>query len=231
MSYKIFVSYKYGDTNVQSLKFNFPYPSAKTWILAPNYEPTKVRDYVTKLQDLLEKNHHINKGEADNESLANFKDSTIASKLRNKIFDSSVTIVMISPGMKEYGKLERDQWIPWEISYSLCEYGRNGRTSHTNAMLAVVLPDRNGSYSYCLDERPETTVIYTDNLFEILRKNMFNQKIPSIRQKNGIYIYSGESCYIPCVKWSDFKLNPNLYIERVIKIRDNIDDYNICKMV
>ena len=98
-------------------------------------------------------------------------------------------------------------------------------------MLAVVLPDRNGRYSYCLDERPETTVIYTDNLFEILRKNMFNQKIPSIRQKNGIYIYSGESCYIPCVKWSDFKLNPNLYIERVIKIRDNIDDYNICKMV
>ncbi|MBO7327175.1 MAG: TIR domain-containing protein [Lentisphaeria bacterium] len=231
MSYKIFVSYKYGDTNVLSLKNNYPYPNNGTWSFAATYEPTKVRDYVTKLQELLEKNHHINKGEADNESLANFKDSTIASKLRNKIFDSSVTIVMISPGMKEYGKLERDQWIPWEISYSLCEYGRNGRTSHTNAMLAVVLPDRNGSYSYCLDERPEATVIYTDNLFEILRKNMFNQKIPSIRQKNGIYIYSGESCYIPCVKWSDFKLNPNLYIERVIKIRDNIDSYNIYKTV
>lgn len=231
MSYKIFVSYKYGDTNVLSLKNN--HIQYYNTILTPSsvYEPTKVRDYVTKLQKLLEKNHHINKGEADNESLANFKDSTIASKLRNKIFDSSITIVMISPNMKEYGKLERDQWIPWEISYSLCEYGRNGRTSRTNAILAVVLPDFYGSYSYCLEERPETIIIHTDNLFEILRKNMFNQKIPSIRQENGIYIYSGESCYIPCVKWSDFKLNPNLYIERVIKIRDNIDDYNICKMV
>lgn len=231
MSCKIFVSYKYRDTNVLSLKNNYPYPNNGTWSFAATYEPTKVRDYVTKLQELLEKNHHINKGEADNESLANFKDSTIASKLRNKIFDSSVTIVMISPGMKEYGKLERDQWIPWEISYSLCEYGRNGRTSRTNAMLAVVLPDRNGSYSYCIEERLQTTVIHTDNLFEILRKNMFNQKIPSTRCENGIYLYSGECSYIPCVKWCDFIRIPNSYIERSIKIRDNIDSYNICKLV
>lgn len=231
MSYKIFVSYKYGDTNVLSLKNHYPYPNNGTWSFAATYEPTKVRDYVTKLQELLEKNHHINKGEADNESLANFKDSTIASKLRNKIFDSSITIVMISPGMKEYGKLEQDQWIPWEISYSLHEYGRNGRTSRTNAMLAIVLPDFHGSYSYCLEERPETTIIHTDNLFEILRKNMFNQKVPSIRKENGIYMYSGECSYIPCVKWCDFKLNPNAYIERALKIRDNIDSYNICKMV
>lgn len=231
MSYKIFVSYKYGDTNVLSLKNNYPYPNNGIWSFAATYEPTKVRDYVTKLQELLEKNHHINKGEADNESLENFKNSTIASKLRDKIFDSSVTIVMISPGMKEYGKLERDQWIPWEIQYSLCEYRRNGRTSHANAILAVVLPDRNGSYSYCIDARPNTNIIYTDHLFEILRKNMFNQKIPSRHYENGIYLYSGECSYIPCVKWSDFRLNPNRHIERVIKIRDNINDYNICKVI
>ena len=231
MSYKIFVSYKYGDSNVLSLKNN--YIQYYNTILAPPsvYEPTKVRDYVTKLQELLEKNHHINKCEADNESLANFKDSTIASKLRSKIFDSSITIVMISPGMKEYGKLERDQWIPWEISYSLCEYGRNGRTSRSNAMLAIVLPDFHGSYSYCIDEQPEKTIIHTDNLFEILRKNMFNQKIPFTRYENGICLYSGECSYIPCVKWSDFIRNPNSYVERVIKIRDNINDYNLCKMV
>lgn len=231
MSYKIFVSYKYGDTNVLSLKNN--HIQYYNTILTPSsvYEPTKVRDYVTKLQELLEKKHHINKGEADNESLANFQNSTIASKLRNKIFDSSITIVMISPNMKEYGKLEQDQWIPWEIEYSLCEYGRNGRTSRTNAMLAIVLPDRNGSYSYCIEERPQTTIIHTGNLFEILRKNMFNQKTPNYRYDNGVYIYSGEHSYIPCVRWCDFKQNPNSYLERIIKIRDNINDYNIFKRV
>ena len=221
MGYKIFISYKYGDTNV--------FPLCERTILG--YTPTKVRDYVTKLQVLLEKNHHINKGEADSESLENFKDSTIASKLRDKIFDSRVTIVMISPGMKEWGVLERDQWIPWEISYSLCEYGRNGRTSHSNAMLAVVLPDRMGNYSYCMQRFADRTVINTGILFEILRKNMFNQKIPSVHFEKGIGLYSGEYSYIPCVKWTDFIRSSNSCIERVIRIQNNIRDYNICKVV
>ena len=232
MGYKIFVSYKYGDTNVQSLKIGVAYRYGVALGYNTAYEPTKVRDYVTKLQEVLEANHHINKGEADGESLENFKDSTIASKLRDKIFDSSVTIVMISLGMKEWGVLERDQWIPWEISYSLCEYGRNGRTSYTNAMLAVVLPDIYGSYSYCIVENTPTSItIHTDNLFEILRKNMFNQKIPSVHIEKGVVLYSGEHSYIPCVRWSDFVRNPNSYIERVIGIRNNIGDYNIYKVV
>ena len=231
MGYKIFVSYKYGDTNVLSLKICKPYRYGMALGYSAIYEPTKVRDYVTKLQDLLAVYHHVNKGEADGESLANFADSTIASKLRKKIFDSSVTIVMISPGMKDYGKLEKDQWIPWEISYSLCEYGRNGRTSHSNAILAVVLPDRYGSYSYCIEDTPPSTTIHTDNLFEILIKNMFNKKVPSIRYEDGKKIYLGEASYIPCVRWGDFVKDPNSYIDRVIGIRDNISDYNIYKMV
>lgn len=230
MGYKIFVSYKYGDTNVQPLKtgrqylYSFGY---NTTI----YEPTKVRDYVTKLQELLEVNNHINKGEADGESLAAFKDSTIASKLRDKIYDSSMTIVMISPEMRDYTKLESDQWIPWEISYSLREYGRNERTSHSNAMLAVVLPDRNGSYSYCMEVTDSITTIHFNNLFQILCKNMFNQKNPSTYFEGSQKIYTGEYSYIPCVKWCDFQDNPNQYIERSIRIRENINDYNICKEV
>lgn len=96
-----FVSYKYSDSQVQNL---------------PNIASTTVRNYVDELQDMIEEEDHINKGEDDDESMESLADSTIGSKLGDKIFDSTVTIVMISKGMRE-NKPENEQWIPWEVSY------------------------------------------------------------------------------------------------------------------
>lgn len=225
MSKKIFISYKYGDTSV--------FPLKTTW--EEMLEPTKVRDYVTQLQDIFE-NTHINKGEADDESLEGFTDETIASKLRDKIYDSSVTIVVISPNMKEAWKREEDQWIPWEVAYSLREKTREDRTSRTNAVLAVVLPDRNGSYSYFIEDRnccpTGCRLLRTDTLFTILRKNMFCQRKSDARDcSRGDTVYYGESSYILSAKWKDFFDTPNVFIERAIKINENIGDYEITKVV
>ncbi len=220
MGHKIFISYKYGDTSVKRLD------------RTPCYEVTKVRDYVDELQEKLSEEDHINKGELDGEDLSDFKDSTIASKLRDKIYDSSVTIVLISPNMKEIYKPESDQWIPWEISYSLRESTRNDRTSRRNGVLAVVVPDLYGRYDYALENKSccasGCRYLHTGNLFKILSSNMFNKFSKDRKDcQVGDTVYYGYPSYIHMVRWDDFINNINYWIELVEKIRDNKDEYDI----
>ena len=143
MGNKVFISYKYADSSVQQ----FP----TTSLFTPS---TTVRDYVDRIQSRLERDGiHINKGELDGEDLSHFRDETIQSRLAEKIFDSSVTIVLISPEMSERWKNDKDQWIPWEISYSLRLKrrrfdGDREQRSNRNGILLVYLPDRLGNYEY-----------------------------------------------------------------------------------
>lgn len=140
--YKIFVSYKYRDNNVAPLQDSY-----LEYIC-----PTTVRDYVNVLESYFDKyTNNIYKGESDDTDLSDYDEYTIWSLLKDRIFDSSITIVLISPNIRERYRSERSQWIPWEISFSLKETTRNDRTSHSNAILAVVLPDRNYDYSYCFE--------------------------------------------------------------------------------
>lgn len=220
MGHKIFISYKYGDTSVKRLT------------RTPWNEMTKVRHYVDELQDKLEEDDYINKGELDGEDLSNFKDSTIESKLRNKIYDSTVTIVLVSPNMKEANKNEEDQWIPWEKSYSLRETTRNDRTSRRNGILAVVLPDSSGGYDYMLESKTccpsGCTLWHTNKLFKILRLNMFNQKEEtSYNCALGDKIYSGYASYIHMIKWDNFINNIDYWINEIKKIQDNKNAYDI----
>ena len=147
---KIFVSYKYIDADVQSL------PSV--------VEPTWPCDYVDYIKNNLLKENDIYKGENSDEDISLWEEEEIWEHLKDKIYDSTITIVLISPNMKEPRKWQRSQWIPWEISFSVRETTRSNRTSHRNALLAVILPDRNGSYTY-YDK---------DNLFPILKSNIEN---------------------------------------------------------
>lgn len=224
MGRKIFVSYKYADIDVEELV---------------DYPITKVRDYVTELQGLLDEDDHINKGENDGEDLSDFKDSTIEDGLKSKIFDSTLTIVMISKGMKDAAKVESDQWIPWEVSYSLREITRGDRRSGTNAILAVVIPDIGGSYDYFIQEHYcnscDSRLIKTDFLFRILQKNMFNIKTPTYIDcdfhTDDVQPYSGFSSYIHSVKWCDFIVSPNVYLNIAYSINARLDDYNITKLL
>ena len=188
MGRKIFVSYKYKDRDVQDL----PGVSGFTW----------VRDYVDYIADHLIESGNVYKGEDNTEDLSDKSDDYIWEHLKDKIYDSSVTIVLISPNMRESHKWERSQWIPWEIAYSLRETRRNDYTSHSNAILAVILPNKLGSYSY----------YKRDNLFSILRENI-----------NNGYVY--------VVQWDEFIRCANLDIALAIRHKEETPQYRIVKTV
>ena len=225
MGHKIFISYKYHDSNVFKITNNI-------------YHNDTVRDYVDQLEKYFDKTDDLYKGESDNEDLSQLTEEQIWSQLKDRIYDSTVTIVMILPKMKD-PTLERNLWMPWEVSYSLKEVSRKNKsgklvTSASNAILALVLPDRTGSYSYYITDnkccQDTCRTLHTDRLFKILSENMFNRKEPNCKTcKNDSKIFYGESSYILSVKWADFVQDPNEYIERAIKIQNSIEQYNVVK--
>lgn len=230
MGRKVFVSYKYKDVKVAKLQ-DYYYEEVDGRMIY-NQRLTRVRDYVNELQDVIGKDN-INLGEKDGESLKDFSDSTIQSSLKDKIFNSSVTIVMISKGMKETVKPENEQWIPWEISYSLKEITRADRTSRMNAILGVVLPDETGNCDWYYTHNPICNSIthYTGQLFGILKNNMFNITEPETRECNGSIIKEGDPSFIETVKWDEFKIAYKHYIDKSIEIRDKNEEYNIRKVI
>lgn len=228
MAHKIFVSYKYSDNNVRQINTN-------TW-----FHDT-ARTYVDELEKYIKNAEHIYKGESDGEDLSELTDDAIWEKLKDRIYDSTLTIIIISPNMKEAFSKDRDQWIPWEVSYSLKEVSRKNKsgkmvTSSSNALLAIVLPDRNGSYSYytynnnCCKNSCRT--LLTNTLFQILKDNMFNIKKPDCKTcDNNSKIYYGESSYIISVTWDDFIKDPESYIDRAYIIQNSIEQYDIVKEI
>ena len=62
---------------------------------------------------------------SESPDMSDLKTATIRKKLADMIYSTSVTIVIISPHMKE------SNWIDWEIEYSLTQTTRKERTMGT----------------------------------------------------------------------------------------------------
>lgn len=159
-------------------------------------------DYVDYIKNKVLCDDDIYKGENSDEDISSWSEDAIWNHLKNKIYDSTLTIVLISPNMKETGKWQRSQWIPWEISFSVRETTRNNRTSHRNALLGVILPDKSGSYDY----------YNKNNLFPILKSNI-------------------ENGYAYVVTWDDFLSYPQVDMNIAFDHKDSTPSYKIVKSV
>jgi len=242
---KIFVSYKYGDDQVwQGLdkKYWAEETDERTGIVKKEIKATG-RAYVNFLQEILGE-ENIYKGEKQDESIKGKSEEQIWELLKSRVYDSSVTLVVISPGMKDPYESESEQWMPNEIRYSLWEVDRGDKTSITNALLGVIMPDRNGGYGYIYGKNDcphcgHIRVLHKQTnpyLFNILKGNIFNRKNDNGRSCNGLFcnstIYdSDEHSYLYLVTLEKFIKDGKHqdHINKALEIKKNIDQYDIEK--
>lgn len=226
---KVFVSYKHRDTQVLQIPGQ----------VVSEYGLTTPRNYVDMLDIWMTKMGHICKAEDPGVDLSGLSPETIVNKLADRIYDSTVTLVLMSKGMHDFGKAENEQWIPWEISYSLHEYSRGNRLCATNAMIAVVLPDEYGSYNYFTTDHNcpacKAHIWHINRMFKILRMNMFNKKQPNLFSCQSVFcgmtnLHKGsDHSYIQPIRWIDFISNINGYISLALQRHEHINDYNLTK--
>lgn len=148
--------------------------------------------------------------------------------LKNMIWNTSVTIVIISPNLKS------SQWIDWEIEYSLKNIERNNRVSRANGIVGIIMK-YNSDYTWLETKTSKSDghgciVLNDDKLYPIITRNRFNQKIKTYFCDicKTFDILNGS--YIAIVNEDDFLFSPQTYIDNAYAKMECIDEYEISKL-
>lgn len=185
-----------------------------------SYKYSEAQDLRDRIIKALGKDADYYMGEtSESPDLTDTSTENIKKNLTDMMFGTSVTIVILSPHMKE------SKWIDWEIEYCLREYTRKDRTSHTNGVVGVIMKV-NGSYDwlkYKVKKPDGCTVMayHSDKLYSIINNNRYNQDPP---------VYSCDECkcvdylsgsYIAFVEEDKFIENPQKYINNAYDKSEN----------
>lgn len=198
----------------------------KTFISYKYSEAQGLRD---KIIDALGDDATYYQGEtADSPDLTDTSTENIKKNLRDMMYNTSVTIVVISPNMK------KSKWIDWEIEYCLKNNTRKGRTSHTNGVVGVVMK-YNGDYSWFKSSTKKsdgcTSSTYDEGkVYSIINENRFNQnpKVYSCDTCKTVNALTGS--YISYVLEGDFLADPQKYIDNAYdKSENDADGYDLVK--
>jgi len=139
-------------------------------------------------------------------------DNVIWNYLKDMIWPTTVTIVILSPQMTG------SSWISDEISYSLRKVSRDGKTSRRNGIVAVI-QKVNGSYDWLTKHSVNchgtATVNYRNELlFPIITKNHFNSEPPIVHCDECKTYDSDKGSYISYIQEDTFLANVNGFVEK-----------------
>ena len=189
----------------------------KTFISYKYSEAQYLRD---RIIESLGKDASYYKGEtSDSPDLTDTSTENIKKNLKDMMFDTSVTIVIISPNMKE------SKWIDWEIEYCLKNITRKDRTSHTNGVVGVIMKVDGKydwfKYSTTNSDNCSVSSYHDFKTFDIINNNRYNQdpKIYSCDKCKCVNALTGS--YIAFVEEDDFLGNPIKYINNAYDKSEN----------
>lgn len=189
----------------------------KTFISYKYSEARQLRDDI--IDALGEDAMYYNGENGFSDDMSSCEADTIKKYLADMMFDTGVTIVILSPHMNE------SKWIPWEIEYCLKHETRKDRTSHTNGVVGVIMKV-NGSYdwlnSYGTNCHGSSTTSYNSELIpNIIFNNHFNSKPPKIHCSLCKTYDSEYGSYIEFVDEDTFLANPSTFINRAYDKSEN----------
>lgn len=150
-----------------------------------------------------------------NEAIDSENPDYVMRKIREDyLSDSTVTIFLIGMHSAEILGEEEQQYIKRELQASL--YDGDGNTR--NGVLGVVLPEMyntiyKGNYVCSRCNKNHNWVAINDDT--VIKEFSCNYYLNS----HGNCGYSEDDRYCVLVKWDDFRINPNLYIEQAFNKR------------
>lgn len=197
----------------------------KTFISYKYSEAQAVRDRI--LNSLGEDASYYQGETADSPDLTDTSTENIKRVLTDMMYDTSVTIVVVSPNLKE------SKWVDWEIEYCLKEITRNDRTSKTNGVLGVV-QKVNGGYDWLVtrtekDDGCNVRTIDDSKLYSIIKSNRFNRKEKVYACPNCRTYSQLDGSFISLVDEDDFLKDPDKYIENAFDKAEKADDFELVK--
>ena len=160
-------------------------------------------------------------------------ENIIQEYLYEKLKDTSVTIVLLTPEAVSYRKNwigNYDDWLYDELRYSL-EDRKNNRTNgivavYTDDAKNMILESSSHYCAHCQETKSCRTLKSFDNL---ARKNMLNIKQSYKKNPcNDLYDDSHDS-YISLVSLEEFKQDYTKYIDNAKDERDRLHEFNIYK--
>jgi hypothetical protein len=197
----------------------------KTFISYKYSEAQNVRDRIIKA---LGSDAAYYQGEtADSPDISDTSADNIKKNLKDMIYDTSITIVVVSPDVK------KSKWIDWEIEYSLKEITRQDKTSRTNGVVGVIMKI-DGGYDWLInskrgDDNCSIRTIDEKLLYPIINKNRYNlnEQVYSCSHCKTLDMLS--SSYISLIEEDSFIQNTDEYIENAYEKSKIIDTFNIVK--
>ncbi len=192
----------------------------KTFI---SYKHSESQDLRDRIVESLGDDASYYQGEtADSPDLTDTSTENIKENLKDMMYNTSVTIVIISPNVKQ------SKWIDWELEYCLKRITRQNRTSQTNGIVAVI-QKVNGGYSWfktsniqsdgCHSSSYSTTLVY-----DIINKNRFNQNPMQYSCETCKIVPESTASYISYVDEETFLNDPETHIENAFDKSEVSDD-------